>query len=311
MANGSVEICANCGHAFGKLEKPMIWDEHVVCAQCREVLSQSAKLGETPASQPASQNSQRQVAANTVKTNCPKCGKGYLIPATRLGRQAKCKVCNTDFVAKLGVPSPEAAPTNAQGGSNVPSPENWIDSASKHNILSSLAILLACIVVGVLIHAGPLGIAIITFLMVLGTALWAAIDSSKIQLGRYKSLFTGCRPAVLFIGIVCMGWIFVFPLYLSTRHKIRTGVAALAAPETTGAVSPKRILPAFLFCLFLGVLGIHRFYAGRTGSGIAMLLISITVVGLIATTIWAVVDLVSIIGGGFSDRDGNKITEWT
>jgi TM2 domain-containing membrane protein YozV len=48
---------------------------------------------------------------------------------------------------------------------------------------------------------------------------------------------------------------------------------------------------AYILLIFLGVLGAHRLYLGRTGSGIAMLLISLTVVGLIVTVIWAVIDL--------------------
>jgi TM2 domain-containing membrane protein YozV len=45
---------------------------------------------------------------------------------------------------------------------------------------------------------------------------------------------------------------------------------------------------AFLF----GVLGVHRFYLGRTGSGILMLVLSITVVGLIVTGLWALIDTI-------------------
>lgn len=42
----------------------------------------------------------------------------------------------------------------------------------------------------------------------------------------------------------------------------------------------------------LGTLGVHRFYLGRTGSGIAMLVMSITVVGLLVTGPWAFVDMI-------------------
>lgn len=51
------------------------------------------------------------------------------------------------------------------------------------------------------------------------------------------------------------------------------------------------IAVAYILLIFLGVLGAHRFYLGRTGSGIAMLLISLTIIGLIATAIWAFIDL--------------------
>ena len=77
----------------------------------------------------------------------------------------------------------------------------------------------------------------------------------------------------------------------------------------------KKILPAFLLCLFLGLFGAHRFYAGKIGSGVAMLLITVFLgwlgIGLIITGIWALVDLIIILVGNFTDKDGNKITQWT
>jgi TM2 domain-containing membrane protein YozV len=48
---------------------------------------------------------------------------------------------------------------------------------------------------------------------------------------------------------------------------------------------------AYLLLIFLGLLGAHRFYLGRVGSGVAMLLISLTFIGLIVTGIWAIIDL--------------------
>ncbi len=82
-------------------------------------------------------------------------------------------------------------------------------------------------------------------------------------------------------------------------------------PQSGGDVSDKLALPAFLLAFFIGPLGIHRFYAGRTGSGIAMLVLSITVVGLIVTGIWATVDWILIACGAFRDGDGRLIKEWT
>mgnify|MGYP001472040674 FL=1 len=37
-------------------------------------------------------------------------------------------------------------------------------------------------------------------------------------------------------------------------------------------VSEKKLLPAFLLCFFLGFLGAHRFYVGKTGTGILWLI---------------------------------------
>ena len=88
-------------------------------------------------------------------------------------------------------------------------------------------------------------------------------------------------------------------------------IAELAMQQPPSGPTDKRILPAFLLAYFLGVFGAHRFYAGRTGSALAMLLISLTGIGLLVTLIWALVDWIVIAFGGFRDERGVKITEWT
>lgn len=79
------------------------------------------------------------------------------------------------------------------------------------------------------------------------------------------------------------------------------------SPSASAPVSAtnKRILPAFLLCFFLGPLGVHRFYVGKIGTGILHLLT------LGALGIWTLIDFIMIVIGSFTDKDGNKITEWT
>lgn len=72
----------------------------------------------------------------------------------------------------------------------------------------------------------------------------------------------------------------------------------MANVATAGAVSEKSMVPAALLCFFLGALGIHRFYVGKIGTGILMIL---TLGGL---GIWALIDLVMIIVGSFKDKNG-------
>lgn len=112
-------------------------------------------------------------------------------------------------------------------------------------------------------------------------------------------------------------------------------------PLKTGG-GEKKILPAFLLCLFFGVLGVHAFYAGRTWRGRMYLLFPVALLVMLgiggfsvaeppvgftgsifylaASAMWisgisvavmVVVDFIAIISGRFRDGDGNAISEWT
>jgi len=70
-------------------------------------------------------------------------------------------------------------------------------------------------------------------------------------------------------------------------------------------MSDKKILPAFLLCFFLGILGAHRFYVGKIGTAILQI---VTLGGL---GIWCLIDFIMIIIGKFTDKDGKALTQWT
>jgi len=70
-------------------------------------------------------------------------------------------------------------------------------------------------------------------------------------------------------------------------------------------MSSKKKLPAFLMCFFLGCFGIHRFYVGKIGTGVLQL---VTLGGL---GLWAFIDMILILVGSFSDKQGDKLVEWT
>ena len=60
-------------------------------------------------------------------------------------------------------------------------------------------------------------------------------------------------------------------------------------------------LALFLLTFFVGVLGVHRFYVGKIGTGVLML---ITLGGL---GVWYLVDLLLVVTGQFTNKDGQKI----
>ena len=75
--------------------------------------------------------------------------------------------------------------------------------------------------------------------------------------------------------------------------------------DATGQpVSDRSRLAAALLCGFVGWLGIHRFYVGKTGTGVLMVL---TAGGL---GIWAIIDLILILVGTFRDKQGRLLLNW-
>lgn len=69
-------------------------------------------------------------------------------------------------------------------------------------------------------------------------------------------------------------------------------------------ISEKSRMVTTLLAFFLGGLGIHRFYLGKIGTGIAMLL---TAGGL---GIWALIDFILAVAGKMKDKEGKTIKNW-
>ena len=68
------------------------------------------------------------------------------------------------------------------------------------------------------------------------------------------------------------------------------------------AKSSKSWVATLLLCFFLGGLGVHRFYVGKTGTGVLQLL---TCGGF---GLWVLIDFIMILVGAFTDADGQKIS---
>jgi TM2 domain-containing membrane protein YozV len=84
-------------------------------------------------------------------------------------------------------------------------------------------------------------------------------------------------------------------------------VPGAAAPQTPASPSAawgendRNRYIAALLAFFLGPFGIHRFYVGRSGSGIVMLVLTCTIVGLVVSAPWALIDMVRYLI--MSDRE--------
>lgn len=84
---------------------------------------------------------------------------------------------------------------------------------------------------------------------------------------------------------------------------VHCGVRQRSSGWTPGGSpgSGKDWLTTLLLCIFLGTIGIHRFYTGHTAIGI------IQIVTLGGCGIWTLVDLIMIAMGTFKDGDGNLL----
>lgn len=86
---------------------------------------------------------------------------------------------------------------------------------------------------------------------------------------------------------------------------VKCGCAVENTPSTNKPTlngSPKDWLTTLLLCFFLGSFGAHRFYVGKMGTAIAMLL---TCGGC---GIWTIIDFIMICVGNFTDNDGKVIS---
>ena len=103
---------------------------------------------------------------------------------------------------------------------------------------------------------------------------------------------------------------------------MKCGVRILKA-EAVGIsdISPKSRLTTTLLAWFLGIFGAHRFYLGKTGAAVGMLILSIlyfaTVwfwgigfIFLIAVGIWAFIDFIFAVSGNMKDTEGKLIKNW-
>jgi len=122
-------------------------------------------------------------------------------------------VNTSDPAAAVGAPSPQAA--------SVPVRRGTLSGIKAVGI--AVGIVLAAWLIGVVIAmaVSPSLASVPPILMVIGTSLWAAFDSSSIRLRDYKTRLAS-HPVVLMFSLWLL-WIVVFPAYLVVRSRILAG----------------------------------------------------------------------------------------
>jgi TM2 domain-containing membrane protein YozV len=101
---------------------------------------------------------------------------------------------------------------------------------------------------------------------------------------------------------------------------LKCGAGLGQSKSISGDVSPKSRLITTLLAFFLGHFGAHRFYLGKIGTAVTMLVLAIVgyvtmfiVVGfffLAAVGIWSLIDFIMAIAGTIKDKDGKVVKNW-
>jgi TM2 domain-containing membrane protein YozV len=78
------------------------------------------------------------------------------------------------------------------------------------------------------------------------------------------------------------------------------------AKQIAGIFSKRDWLVALLLSVFLGVLGVDRFYLGKVGTGILKLLLNLATFFTLGL-IWVVIDIILIATKKLTDKEGLKL----
>ena len=119
--------------------------------------------------------------------------------------------------------------------------------------------------------------------------LISGADNNRYEFTRLDWSGQGEPAAGIKVDFVAEGAIAknIFPLSIDSKHS--------------------KVVMAIV-CWFFGIFGVHRFMVGKIGTGVLMLLLTITVIGSIISFIWSIIDFILILMGKFKDKDGNPIT---
>lgn len=72
----------------------------------------------------------------------------------------------------------------------------------------------------------------------------------------------------------------------------------------------KSRLAALIMCLFMGLVGGHLLYVGKTGRAILRTICTMTIVLLIIPAFFGFIDFIIILAGKFKDKAKQPVVKW-
>ena len=98
------------------------------------------------------------------------------------------------------------------------------------------------------------------------------------------------------------------PNFATAGAATAAGVSADTRIRLMFEANKKDACIAYVLWFFLGYFGAHNFYLKRTGAAVAQLILTLTIVGLLITFFWHLVDAVLI--PGWVRRENNRLLSW-
>jgi TM2 domain-containing membrane protein YozV len=86
--------------------------------------------------------------------------------------------------------------------------------------------------------------------------------------------------------------------------------AKTTAEAEAAGISTKSRLVVTLLAWFLGVFGAHRFYLGKIGTAVTMLVLTLLAFTSFISWIWAIIDFIYAVSGNMRDKENKLIKDW-